>query len=206
MDRLSGRPERVGCQMTRDELIHANLWRVAYHARTAAKRCRGRIEYQDFIGEGNLTLVQCANRFEECRGLQFSTFVERRLAGAMSDLIRRATGRGQQRHQEISVEAAFQLVHLDPDPTPEALADLPMRRRAVQCRLRSLPSLHQRVISARLANATQEQAADLVGFNQSRVSQVENEAVQRLKRKITTTLIQSKASAIANSRAMVAQA
>lgn len=45
--------------------------------------------YEDLVGEGMLALVMAADRYDPMKGAKFSTFIRRRVPGAMRDYLRR---------------------------------------------------------------------------------------------------------------------
>src|SRR5436305_6395199 len=69
--------------------IVAGLPFVEALARRMAASMPNSIDIGDLVQDGVLGLIDAAHRFDEARGIQFDTFAERRVRGAMIDALRR---------------------------------------------------------------------------------------------------------------------
>jgi RNA polymerase sigma factor (sigma-70 family) len=78
------RRARAGCKRARDALITANLKFVLHEA---LQFCGG--FDPDLIQEGNLGLLEAADRFDPERGVRFSTYAQLWIKGAISEAIRK---------------------------------------------------------------------------------------------------------------------
>jgi RNA polymerase sigma factor for flagellar operon FliA len=74
---------------TPEELIESCVSLVHHLARQYAAQ-NTNISLEDLISEGYIGLVQAAHKFEEGRGVKFSTFASARIRGAMMDSMRRS--------------------------------------------------------------------------------------------------------------------
>ncbi len=95
-------------------------------ARRMASTMPHSIDLSDLVQDGVLGLIDAAHRFDECRGIKFETFAERRVRGAMIDALRKdAWPRGVRRVRR-ELEAAREALRreLGAEPT---LADLARR-------------------------------------------------------------------------------
>ena len=73
---------------TPEQLVEGCVTLVHHIARQYASQNRN-ISLEDLVSEGYLGLVQAAQKFEEGRGVKFSTFATTRIRGAMLDSMRR---------------------------------------------------------------------------------------------------------------------
>jgi RNA polymerase sigma factor FliA len=73
---------------TPEELVRSCMTLVHHLARQYASQ-NSRISFEDLVSEGYVGLVQAARKFEEGRGVKFSTFATTRIRGAMMDSMRR---------------------------------------------------------------------------------------------------------------------
>jgi len=72
----------------RDELITSHLWQVDSIARRLKGRLPSQIELEELKSAGHLGLVKAADSFDPSRGVQFNTYAEPRIRGAMIDGLR----------------------------------------------------------------------------------------------------------------------
>jgi len=73
---------------TPEELVESCMTLVHHLARQYASQ-NSRISLEDLVSEGYVGLVQASQKFEEDRGVKFSTFATTRIRGAMMDSMRR---------------------------------------------------------------------------------------------------------------------
>ncbi len=71
-----------------DALITSHLSKVKYLADRMAMKLPPSIEKDDLYGAGVLGLIDAAKRFDESRGIAFTTFAETRIRGAILDSLR----------------------------------------------------------------------------------------------------------------------
>jgi RNA polymerase sigma factor FliA len=74
---------------TPEELVQGCVTLVHHLARQYASQ-NSRISLEDLVSEGYVGLVQASKKFDEGRGVKFSTFATTRIRGAMMDSLRRA--------------------------------------------------------------------------------------------------------------------
>lgn len=75
---------------SRDELILAHLPKVKYIADRIAAKLPPSVERDDLYGAGVVGLIDAVERFDESRGIAFTTFAELRVRGAILDNLRSA--------------------------------------------------------------------------------------------------------------------
>lgn len=75
--------------MSPDDLIIEHIERARAVAGWCARRAPAGVDRDDLIGEAEIALVECAQRWEPGRGLKFWTFARHRVLGACRDLCRR---------------------------------------------------------------------------------------------------------------------
>ncbi len=72
----------------RQALIEAHLPQVRYLADRLIARLPASVDRDDLIGAGVLGLMDAVNKYDELRGVQFKTYAETRIRGAMLDSLR----------------------------------------------------------------------------------------------------------------------
>ena len=72
----------------RDELILEHLPLVKYHAYRLVSQLPPNIEVNDLVSAGVLGLMDAAAKFDPLRGVQFKTYADLRIRGAMIDSLR----------------------------------------------------------------------------------------------------------------------
>lgn len=115
--------------LTRDEVCTRFQGRVARIARRLAERAgpEGGVSAEDLVGYGFIGLLEAFDRYDTTFNVDFSTFVEYRVRGAMIDAIRTAQGVTRRRRQvgrqlATAVEKARAAGTRDPGPTEIAAA------------------------------------------------------------------------------------
>lgn len=73
---------------TRDALVEAHLPQVKFIAERLAAKLPPSVELDDLIGAGVLGLLDAVEKFDPARGVQFKTYAELRVRGAMLDCLR----------------------------------------------------------------------------------------------------------------------
>lgn len=114
--------------MTREEVVHKFSPRVAAMARRLKARIPddAAVELDDLINSGALGLLDAMNRYDANRHVQFSTFADFRIRGAMLDVLRRLDPISRQARatsNQIEVAIASLERRLGRPPKPEEVAE-----------------------------------------------------------------------------------
>ncbi|UCF66042.1 MAG: FliA/WhiG family RNA polymerase sigma factor [Acidobacteriota bacterium] len=72
----------------RERLLIAHLGLVKYLAHRIGSRLAGPVDYDDLAGDGLLGLMEAVDRFDPTHNVQFKTYAEARIRGAILDGIR----------------------------------------------------------------------------------------------------------------------
>lgn len=99
---------------TRDALVEAHLPQVKFIAERLAAKLPPSVDRDDLIGAGVLGLLDAVDKFDASRGVQFKTYAELRVRGAMLDCLRAldwAPRTLRQRAREV--EAAYHKIERD---------------------------------------------------------------------------------------------
>ncbi len=72
----------------RDQLILDHLPQIKYIAQRIGLRVPTSVEMDDLIGAGIMGLLDAVDKFDESRGVQFKTYAELRIRGAILDSLR----------------------------------------------------------------------------------------------------------------------
>lgn len=186
---------------SREARVLGNLNRVRSAAKNLYRRVPHNVTMDDLVSAGTIGLINAVDRFDESRGLVFSTYARHRIAGAMLDFLRaedplsRAERR---RRREATAEDPFSArygapitLSLDRIPagalnaawvttkhTPLAQA---MRAELKAARRRLLPN-ENRVLSLLydLGMKSREAALEL-GINERHVSEIKRKALAKLR-------------------------
>src|SRR5262245_33177302 len=75
-------------QSSRDELVMANLSVVGFVARRVAAKLPSSVDADDVQGAGMIGLLDAAQKFDPTRGIDFRTYAEVRVHGAILDYLR----------------------------------------------------------------------------------------------------------------------
>lgn len=95
----------------RNEILMAYIDIVSFSARRLSTVYNGMMQTGDIINQGVLSLIECIDRFDPSRGIQFDTFASIRVRGAIIDYIRKqdwVPRRVRKKSKEIG-EAYFEL-------------------------------------------------------------------------------------------------
>ncbi len=79
---------RVPGSAARDRLLVGHTGLVKYLAHRIGSRLAGPIDYDDLVGDGILGLMEAIDRFDPAHGVQFKTYAESRIRGAILDGVR----------------------------------------------------------------------------------------------------------------------
>ena len=77
-----------GAAIDRDALVEAHLPQVKFIADRLAAKLPPSVDREDLIGAGVLGLLDAVDKFDPERGVQFKTYAEMRVRGAMLDSLR----------------------------------------------------------------------------------------------------------------------
>lgn len=72
----------------RERLLLAHTGLVKYLAHRIGSRLAGQVDYDDLIGDGLLGLMEAVDRFDPAHCVQFKTYAESRIRGAILDGVR----------------------------------------------------------------------------------------------------------------------
>lgn len=113
--------------MTRAEACTAYQQKVLLLARRVYERLspEATVQLEDLVSYGAIGLLEAFDRYDEARGIQFSTFAEYRIRGAMYDALRtHDTFTRRRRQLSRKVEHAQEVVRsrAQRDPLPEEVA------------------------------------------------------------------------------------
>src|SRR5262245_45023522 len=94
-------------QSSRDELVLANLSVVGFVARRVGAKLPSSVDADDVHGAGMLGLLDAAQKFDAARGIDFRTYAEVRVHGAILDYLRSLSWAPRGMHRRAKeVEAA----------------------------------------------------------------------------------------------------
>lgn len=95
----------------RDALVEAHLPQVKFIAERLASKLPPSVDRDDLIGAGLLGLLDAVDKFDPARGVQFKTYAEMRVRGAMLDSLRSLDWAPRSMRQRArEVEAAYRNV------------------------------------------------------------------------------------------------
>lgn len=121
-----GSPRRVE-GLTRDEICQKYRGKVLLLARRVFERAPdASVQIEDMISSGAIGLLEAFDRFDASRGIQFSTYAEYRIRGAMYDTLRNNdtfTRRRRQLSKRLENAAEAVRRRTGEAPTPQAIAD-----------------------------------------------------------------------------------
>jgi RNA polymerase sigma factor for flagellar operon FliA len=79
---------RVPGSAARERLLVGHTGLVKYLAHRIGSRLAGPIDFDDLVGDGILGLMEAIDRFDPAHGVQFKTYAEARIRGAILDGVR----------------------------------------------------------------------------------------------------------------------
>jgi len=79
---------RIPGSAARERLLVGHTGLVKYLAHRIGARLAGPIDYDDLVGDGILGLMEAIDRFDPAHGVQFKTYAESRIRGAILDGVR----------------------------------------------------------------------------------------------------------------------
>ena len=119
-------PAVNAAEHTRDSLIMNHLPKVKYIADRMAAKLPPSIELDDLYGAGVIGLIDAVERFDESRGVAFTTFAEMRVRGAILDnLCSLDWASRSTRKRAKEVQAAYDTLEQETgdSPTEESISD-----------------------------------------------------------------------------------
>lgn len=179
--------------LSRNAMILGQLGQVRLIARQFHRHLPSSLTLEDLISAGTIGLIQAVDRYDPSRGWQLNTFAERRIRGAMLDLLRKEDPLSRSERQK-NRSAAYPLQSLDqlwqdaPALVPphagtsplEQATESELRERLNQARTH-LPMLTQQVLLLLDQGLTSRAVARQLGLHESRIHQIKTEAIRRLR-------------------------
>jgi RNA polymerase sigma factor for flagellar operon FliA len=106
--------ERQNAQLDRDALLEAHLPQVKFIAERLAAKLPPSVDRDDLIGAGVMGLLDAVDKFDPAHGVQFKTYAELRVRGAMLDSLRSLDWAPRSlRQRSHEVEAAYRQIELE---------------------------------------------------------------------------------------------
>ena len=148
----------------------------------------------DLVGEGNLALIRAAEAFDVSRGLKFSTYA---WTAVIRSLRRNCTVEGK-RHQRFGVAYNPELEHGDYVAEQRESCEMSFAgevARIVRQNQAELTDLEQAVIRYRFGlgggpEMTLGQVSSHLGRSRERVRQIQNQAMEKIRRRLQETYIE----------------
>lgn len=223
--------------MDRDTLVRESLPLVHRVAKSLAYRLPRQVELSDLTQAGVLGLIDAAQKFDQKKGVRFSTYAELRIRGAILDSLRsldwlprslrrcrRDLKKAESRLQgllgrvpgeeELAAELAIPLSELratrkrveqaqvacdrtesvdeilpfvaDPDAVdPEDLIERRELEELIASAIEALPERERLVLTLYYyEDLTMKEVGEVLGVNESRVSQIHSKVVSKLQRRL----------------------
>lgn len=169
-------------QETRNQIIEANLRLVFSLAKRYANV--GTSAFDDFMGEGHVTLMRAVEKFDYSRGVKFSTYATWAVLNGCNALLKKQNpANGKTHHQPVDgVEDCV----ADHRVTASEESSIQELRRAVGELLLELNSRERAIIEARFGFAVNEsptlkELGEDLGISKERVRQLQQRALQKLR-------------------------
>jgi RNA polymerase sigma factor (sigma-70 family) len=161
-------------------------------ARSLSRRLKAMLPWawEEFESAACMALVEAAESFDLGRNVKFATFARRRISGALLDTQRKLLEGGRRCHfvtagkTEFSPRNTFeeggaQILGIKPEPPVGLELE---RRDLVEAWLNRLPRKHAATCrQLYLEGLTQTEAAERLGYSQSRLSSMHQEALEMLR-------------------------
>lgn len=190
------RHQESATQSSRDAVILGQLYQVHIIAGHLKRRVPPSVTMDDLISAGTIGLIQAVDRFDPSHGIKLKTFAERRILGAMLDLLRREDplSRSERRRvrtgncEPVRIESLEQLSIEKQGSIPAANTPSPLEQAMttdLECRVSAqrtkLSTTEQQVLSLRYKDGLTNVAIGLrLSLHESRVSQISVHAVRKL--------------------------
>lgn len=190
-------------QSDRDTIILRQLPQVHLIARQLQRRLPAHITLEDLISVGTIGLIQSISRFDSSRGCKLNTFAERRIRGAMLDLLRKedpAPRRDRQkfkRNQGASVPRLISLEYLlgqclqvTADAVPPQFAAVCESERAhiFQTAMQELTATEQQILRLLREGATIQSISQELSLKASHVAQLRLRVLARARHLVNAHL------------------
>jgi RNA polymerase sigma factor (sigma-70 family) len=187
----------------RETAIVQNVDLVNNVARRFQRRVPPCVTFDDLVSAGMIGLIQAVDRFDRGRDLQFKTYAQHRIRGAMLDFLRDEDPLSRTDRRRVREFAAgLSASGCGIQPTTVSLDQISLRRLAAPAQpaftLRSEVREARRCLSARENRViallydfgwqSREIAADL-HVNESRVSQIKQSALSKLRISLKRTIV-----------------
>ena len=192
MKRSNSSHNPVSQNTARESAIRQTLDLVNRIARAIVRRLPPCVTLDDLTGAGMIGLIQAADRFNNSRGLEFRTYAQHRIRGAMQDFLRNEDplSRTERRRVRGTVNAPGTTVNVSLDLVSLSQAasqpDLTLRSEIRDAR-RCL-SAQENLVIALIYDFdwnNREVAAEL-NVTEGRVSQIKQHAIAKLRRRLIT--------------------
>jgi RNA polymerase sigma factor (sigma-70 family) len=182
----------------REQLILGGMEHVHKCATIVARGLPRSVDIEELVAAGNLGLCQAANRYHGGPVL-FGRFAQHRIFGAMQDHLRyldlaTAQERRNAKADETTVDRRW-LVQLDKGnrPKPARFDSDVENRHDIEYLLTGLPERLDFVIRRYLRDETQLECGARIGVGESRVSQLEAEALTLIRQRYSDARVSSRA-------------
>lgn len=160
------------------------LPRVRHIAAHIFKRLPQQHEFEELVQDGMLGLLDAAQRYDPSRGVAFQTFAGKRIQGAILDALRQQDplSKGERRKHTDAFVADVQMTPVEADRHPAG------DTRAydvgwIRARLAQLEPRDRFVLTAIYYHEREHaDIARVLGVHESRVSQIHQRALRRLRR------------------------
>ena len=148
---------------TRDELVLSQLPEVHFIARRIHERLPVFVPLEDLVHSGVLGLLEATQKYDSTRNIQFKTFAQFRIRGAILDSLRKldhASRRMRTQSRKLNAASEQLSLRLGRQPTEEEIAHEvglePAALRKLASTLRSLESRDQQVPSGEARTETRD--------------------------------------------------
>jgi len=110
----------------RNKILTAYLYIVTVNAKRMSAVYKNKAELEDIVNQGVIALIECVDRFDWRRGVQFDTFASIRVRGSIIDYLRKQDWIPRDiRKMSLKIENAYLELQakLNGPPTDEEVAD-----------------------------------------------------------------------------------
>jgi RNA polymerase sigma factor (sigma-70 family) len=142
--------------------------------------------HEDLVSAGYLGLIHAADRYTQTDQATFWTFAGYRVYGSMMDFLRDNTGKRE--YRQLRAERMLREIHLSPEvysvPSPDNVHDDYARQEQADIIRRATVDRRERLILDGIRKEmTNAAIGELLGVNESRVSQIKWRMVRRMKQR-----------------------
>jgi RNA polymerase sigma factor (sigma-70 family) len=188
-----------GCSSARHATIQEHMARVHAIAKRLRFRLPASVTLDDLISAGMIGLIQAVDRYEPSRNLQFSTYAQYRIRGAMLDFLRcedplsrgdrnRFRGTGGSGPLTISLDhlPSRDLRELSTRTAVSALVDRADMQNARKCLSKREDYVMTLIYDL---DARKNDVARTLGVSESRVFQINNAALAKLRTRLAPSVV-----------------